>query len=105
MWVNNSRGNLKSHKESGNKMSNKLTPIRNLSGLLPSLFHDDVDWGNFFTGLFASPLINNLVENEDSYYLQLDVPGFTEKDLTIEVKNEVITISGKTSKRSINYSY
>lgn len=35
------------------------------------------------------------IENEDSWTLRAEVPGYTEEDIKVEVKDGTITISGK----------
>ncbi len=37
----------------------------------------------------------DLVETEDNLVLRADLPGMSEKDLTIEIKDGVLTISGE----------
>jgi len=34
-------------------------------------------------------------EDRENYYVQLDVPGYTKKDIQVDVENETLTISGK----------
>lgn len=37
----------------------------------------------------------DLVEHEDHYVLRADLPGITEEDVEIEVKDDVLTVSGE----------
>ena len=43
---------------------------------------------------FVGELKVNVVENEDNYTLTAEVPGLTEKDLDIEIKNGQMTLKG-----------
>jgi HSP20 family protein len=48
---------------------------------------------NKFTGGFM-PTINTR-EAEDAYYVELDLPGIKKEDIDVDVKDNVITISGE----------
>jgi HSP20 family protein len=37
----------------------------------------------------------DIYETDDEYVIELDVPGYAEKELTIEVSNHMLTITGK----------
>lgn len=41
----------------------------------------------------------DLVETEDAFVLHADLPGLTEKDVNIEVKDNVLTVSGERRSR------
>jgi len=57
-------------------------------------------WGSPST--FAPPV--DVQETESGYTLTFDVPGVDEKDLAIEVKDQILTISGER-KNGQRYSY
>jgi len=80
-------------------MSNKLTKANMFDSLFKS-FGNDL-WGDFFTELFNYPY-----DNEKDYVFSFDAPGFTEDDIKIEIKDNVISISGEAkvgnSHRSIH---
>ena len=40
----------------------------------------------------------NLIENENSFYLEAETPGMMEKDINVEVHNGVLTIKGHKEK-------
>ncbi|MFP4227578.1 MAG: Hsp20/alpha crystallin family protein [Salinivenus sp.] len=48
----------------------------------------------------------DLLETDDAFLLRLDVPGMTKEDITINLQNSTLTISGeRTSERSENEEY
>ena len=49
----------------------------------------------------------DLVEAEDGYHIELDVPGLTEKDVQIQFEDDVLTVSGerKTEHKSVEDGY
>lgn len=59
---------------------------------MPSLFDDDF-FNNFFEGYNNLPA-TNVTETNDSYKVELSVPGFDKDKFNVEVKNNVLTISG-----------
>jgi HSP20 family molecular chaperone IbpA len=83
-------------------MSSKLAKT---SPFLPQLF-DNLGFGDLFTELFNYPF--GAKESEKDWTFSVDVPGFEEKDLKIELKEDYIIISGKVETngylRSINKS-
>ena len=40
----------------------------------------------------------NLIENENSFYLEAETPGMMEKDISVEVHNGILTIRGHKEK-------
>lgn len=71
------------------------------------LFYDFVD--DFFggygvNGLFNSPLFGssknvNIEETENSYEITMELPGFSKKDIKIEIENGLLTISSEVDKK------
>lgn len=58
----------------------------------------------FFGNDFLSPVLTNnaswspavdIVEKEDRYFIKADIPGVNEKDINIELKDNILTISGE----------
>ena len=71
--------------------------------LLPSIFGEDLfdDWmmdfpfrGNASTGLMKT----DVKETENSYELDMDMPGFEKGDIKAELKNGYLTISASSHK-------
>jgi HSP20 family protein len=60
--------------------------------------------GNEYAWLPAA----NLIENEKSFSVELSVPGYLKKDITVKVENNLLNISGshktEKSKEKKNYS-
>ena len=40
----------------------------------------------------------NVIETKDGYELQVNLPGIDKKDINIELKNDILTISGERKK-------
>lgn len=57
---------------------------------------------SIFDDLFKSTSLYNddtFSEDETSYTFKLAVPGFEEKDLQVQIHNDVLTVSGKHEKK------
>jgi HSP20 family protein len=60
-------------------------------------FFDD-DWVKFkFMNEYWMPAVN-IVDNDDSYEIELAAPGMKKDDFNVVVNNGVLTIKGKTQK-------
>lgn len=73
---------------------------------LPALWSSRFDFDRLLDGLFedfaggstgsASFLpVTDIEEDEKSYVLKVEIPGMSQKDVTVEVKENVLTISGE----------
>ena len=71
----------------------------NNNNVLPSLinefFNDDFGM-NFLNRSHSVPSVNSL-ENNDSFEIDLAVPGMKKEDFTIELNDKVLVISSETS--------
>ena len=71
----------------------------NNNNVFPSLinefFNDDFGM-NFLNRSHSVPLVNSL-ENNDSFEIDLAVPGMKKEDFTIELNDKVLVISSETS--------
>ncbi len=63
------------------------------SDLMNSFFENDSD--NFFARRRCNVPATNIVENEDSFELELAVPGMSKEDFKIDVENNTLTISSE----------
>ena len=75
-----------------NGLSNRTAMYNSpLSGLLNNIWRDD-----FLTNEYAQfvPAVN-LSEDEGHYHVELSAPGFDKNDFKIEIKDSVLTVSGK----------
>lgn len=70
-----------------------------------SLFDFDTMWDRMLQGFFTdevpgwnAPAVD-VRETEDSYLLQMDLPGRTEKDFEVEVKDGVLAISSRKEEK------
>ncbi|SCY34798.1 Hsp20/alpha crystallin family protein [Butyrivibrio sp. INlla14] len=53
---------------------------------------------NGFAG--ASLMRTDVIEKEDSYQLEADLPGFNKEDIKIDLKNDILTISAQHSENN-----
>ena len=73
----------------------KMIPYRraHLSPMMPSLFNDPM-MREFFNDSSNLPTMNvDVHEEENEYVLEADLPGIDKKDINLEVKDGVLTIS------------
>ena len=72
--------------------------------LLPSIFGEDLfdDWMDFpFTTTTSTNLMKTDVkETDNSYELDIDMPGFDKNDVRAELKNGYLTISATSNKNN-----
>ena len=76
--------------------------LRNLQREVDSLFDRFFDRSGDDQGSSAvwAPR-TDLVEKDDAFHLRLDVPGMTKEDITINLQNGTLTVSGeRTSERT-----
>ena len=90
----------------------KMIPYRraHLSPMMPSLFNDPM-MREFFNDSSNLPTMNvDVHEEENEYVLEADLPGIDKKDINLEVKDGVLTISAdvnnekKEEKKNYVYS-
>ena len=71
----------------------------NNNNVFPSLmneFFNDEFGLNFFNRNYSVPSVNS-IENNDSFEIDLAVPGMKKEDFTIELNDKVLVISSETS--------
>ena len=71
----------------------------NNNNVFPSLMNEffNDDFGlNFFNRNYSVPSVNS-IENNDSFEIDLAVPGMKKEDFTIELNDKVLVISSETS--------
>jgi HSP20 family protein len=77
--------------------------LRNLQREVDSIFDrffNRTDSGDGSTSAVWSPS-TDLVETDEDFRLRLDVPGMTKDDITINLQNRTLTVSGeRTSERT-----
>jgi len=60
-------------------------------------FNDFWPWASFENSKAVTDQVKvNVVENKGDYILTAEVPGLTEKDIDIEIKDDLITLKGHT---------
>lgn len=73
----------------------------NFSELMNSFFENEND--NFFSKRHFNVPATNIVENENSFELELAVPGMKKEDFKIDVENNMLTISSeKQEEKEVN---
>lgn len=82
--------------------SNRLLPsmekeFETLFGNMPSLFDVGGDW---FTDAEDRSLSPNWYEHDDGYVAKLELPGVDPKDVTLEVGDNVLSLSAERKLRS-----
>lgn len=76
------------------KMSDALDFARDVDNwfdFTESMFPDNT-WG-LFEGDWSPRL--DLFENDEAYFIKIDVPGIEQKDIDIDILNDVLTIKGQ----------
>ncbi|HJC58629.1 MAG TPA: Hsp20/alpha crystallin family protein [Candidatus Eisenbergiella intestinipullorum] len=72
--------------------------------LLPSIFGEDLfdDWMDFpfRTNTSTSLMKTDIRETDNSYELDMDMPGFEKGDIKAELKNGYLTISASSKKNN-----
>jgi len=63
-----------------------------LSDMVSNIFDNDL--GDFFGKRFSDPAAN-IIENNDSFQLEIAAPGMTKDDFKINLENNILTISAE----------
>ncbi len=63
-----------------------------LSDMVSNIFDNDL--GDFFGKRFSDPAAN-IIENSDSFHLEIAAPGMVKDDFKINLENNVLTISAE----------
>ena len=61
---------------------------------------DDFFKNSLFSGTKSLGLKTDIVEKEDSYQLQIEVPGFKKEDIKVNLKDGYLTINAKTDSKT-----
>ena len=72
-----------------------MRELNTLQGEMNQLFNSFFDQGAEGTGRRRWAPAVDLLERDDSLVLRADLPGLTEDDVQIEVRDDVLTISGE----------
>ena len=76
----------------------------NNSNVFPSLMNEffNDDFGlNFFNRNYSVPSVNS-IENNDSFEIDLAVPGMKKEDFSIELNDKILLISSESSNNTEN---
>ena len=71
--------------------------------LMPRIFDDDFFRDDFFRGkdkMHNQIMKTDIQEDEHSYTLDIDLPGYNKEDIKIDVTNGYLTISAKTNREN-----
>ena len=61
------------------------------------LFGDDFFRDDFFKGEKSNLMKTDIKETEDSYILDVDLPGYQKEDIKVDITDGYLTINAKTS--------
>ena len=68
------------------------------------LFGDDFFRDDFFKSEKNNLMKTDIKETEDSYILDIDLPGYKKEDIKVDITNGYLTINAKTSlEKELNY--
>lgn len=82
-------------------------PLMSLRSDIDRLFEDVLSWSPFRAGLLQEPFARlglmrgtmqpraDLIEKEDRYELEIDIPGFKKDDIEIALTDNNLTVRGK----------
>ncbi|MDP1623673.1 MAG: Hsp20/alpha crystallin family protein [Bacteroidales bacterium] len=70
----------------------KWQPRNPLSDMVSNIFDNDL--GDFFGKRFSDPAAN-IIENNDSFHLEIAAPGMVKDDFKINLENNILTISAE----------
>ena len=68
--------------------------------LLPRRFDLDDMFDNFFVDKSYTNMKCDVYEKGGNYHIEMDIPGFDKKDISIEVKNDYLTITAEKKDES-----
>ena len=103
------------YKTNNNKINKKTKMRNNFNNLFRDLFNEDLFWSNATMHPLFSKLNNNvpahrdysqnlpstnIYEDEWSFKYELATPGFTKKELNIELEGDVLTVWGELSTKN-----
>ena len=63
--------------------------------LIPRRFNFDDMFDNFFIEKSNSNMKCDVYEKGGNYHIEMDIPGFDKNDISIEVKNDYLTITAE----------
>lgn len=76
------------------------TPLFDL--LLSDIFNENETVAKSFETVY-SPL-GDILETDEEYLIELMLPGFTKSDVKIDLKENVLTVSGERKKSDVKYN-
>ena len=74
-------------------------PFGVLNDLIPSLWGGNA-WNNDGLEKKFSNFSTDVIEKDNEYIMQAELPGFNKEDIKIDLKNDVLTISASHSENS-----
>ncbi len=69
-------------------------PVNSLSKRFDNFFNDFFNESTSLSNFDFSPKVD-ITENEKGIYVKADIPGIDQKDIDVELKDNVLTISGE----------
>lgn len=66
--------------------------------LIPRNFFFDDDFDNIFPAPKRNEMKCDIYEKDSEYHIDMDVPGYSKKDISLEVKDGYLTVTAKKEK-------
>ncbi len=79
------------------KLFNNGLTLRNSGSLFDPFFDDFFSFPKIFEHDFDSIMKTDVVDQENSYLMSIDLPGFKKEDITLSLKNGYLTISATSA--------
>ncbi len=77
-----------------NGLSKVVQPVNRLSAIFDQFFNEDIFPSSAAPQMVvAVPL--SMWEDEDNYYVEIDAPGMTEKDIDVSIQHGALIVTGE----------
>jgi len=73
--------------------------------LFEDIGRDPFGFGHFYRLTHPDPVNMNIKHDKENYYVRAVVPGFSEKELQVNMDGNILTISGKREETADNQNY
>ena len=71
-----------------------------LDTMIKTIFNNDWEFTPHYNNNCAPPV--DIKENDKSFAINVDIPGFTKKDIKVNISDNLLTISGERKEESNN---
>ena len=84
-------------RRNNNHNVNSYNPFRDMEEFERSFFYP---FDSFFGTSDLAEFKTDLIDEGDSYLLEADLPGFEKKDITLDIKDDVLTVKAERHSRT-----